>query len=88
MDCRVRLKAPVRRGMLAFNVMAMNDERTYLRTWVSTQATQELKKLLEEKHLYQKFTVDSPPRKYGDANIVLDVDYTSSSKSILQFQGL
>ncbi len=36
----------------------MTDERTYLRAWVSDQATQELKKLLEEKHLYQKFTID------------------------------
>ncbi len=34
------------------------EEYTYLRAWVSTQATQELKKLLEEKHLYQKFTID------------------------------
>jgi hypothetical protein len=34
------------------------EEQTYLRAWVSTQATQELKKLLEEKHLYQKFTID------------------------------
>lgn len=36
----------------------MSDERTVLRAWVSGQATQELKKLLEEKHLYQKFTAD------------------------------
>ncbi len=34
------------------------EEHAYLRAWVSTQATQELKKLLEEKHLYQKFTID------------------------------
>lgn len=36
----------------------MADERTYLRAWISTEATQELKRLLEEKHLYQKFTID------------------------------
>lgn len=44
--------------MLASKVITMSDERTYLRAWVSSQATQELKKLLEDKHLYQKFTID------------------------------
>jgi hypothetical protein len=39
-------------------VTAMSDERTYLRAWVSTQATEELKRLLEDKHLYQKFALD------------------------------
>jgi hypothetical protein len=35
----------------------MSEEQS-LRTLVSGQATEELKKLLEEKHLYQKFTLD------------------------------
>jgi hypothetical protein len=34
------------------------EEQTHLRAWVSTQASHELKKLLEERHLYQKFTID------------------------------
>lgn len=45
-------------GYVSIQVTAMSDERKSLRAWVSEQATQELKKLLEEKHLYQKFTID------------------------------
>ena len=39
----------------------MSDEQSTLRTLVSGQATEELKRLLEEKHLYQKFTLDPAP---------------------------
>jgi hypothetical protein len=39
----------------------MSEEQS-LRTLVSGQATAELKRLLEEKHLYQKFTLDPAPQ--------------------------
>jgi hypothetical protein len=37
------------------------EEQNHLRALVSTRATGELKKLLEEKHLYQKFKLDPAP---------------------------
>src|ERR1700730_668933 len=47
--------------VLTFGIPAMNEEQQLLRTFVSNRATEELKKLLEEKHLYQKFKLDPAP---------------------------
>ena len=38
--------------------MSLADEQKQLRNWISVQTSRELKNLLENKHLYQKFTID------------------------------